>query len=223
MSTINETLRLLPPEARQEVIDYAEFIAQKYLKKESTIEVTWNGPYGWPGFESENNLRAIPPRPGVYLQTFQYQDGYLIYAAGITRRPVPMRFREHTRKYMNGEYNVLDIDAAQQGIRREIWHGWGYARKYREEFKKRQSIILDAVRKQLAGFCIFVADMERNPRVLERLEASIMHNLYQKPPPICDIPDRGMKLAPRWDEENKIIVKNNCTSLLYGLPVSLEI
>ena len=61
----------------------------------SSIEVTWNGPYGWPTFESENNLRPIPRNPGVYLQTFRYQDGYLIYAAGITRRPVPTRFREH--------------------------------------------------------------------------------------------------------------------------------
>jgi hypothetical protein len=109
---------------------------------EITIEVTWNGPYSWPAFESENNLCSIPKIPGVYLQTFSYQNGYLIYAAGLTRRPVPTRFREHTRRYMNGEYNVLDVTAVQQGIRREIWHGWDYARKHREEFEERKLIIL---------------------------------------------------------------------------------
>lgn len=39
----------------------------------TTIEVTWDGPYGWSGFESDNNLRPIPQIPGVYLQTFEYQ------------------------------------------------------------------------------------------------------------------------------------------------------
>lgn len=189
----------------------------------TTVEITWDRPYSWLGFESDNNLRPIPQTPGAYLQTFEYLCGYLIYAAGLTRRPVPTRFREHTRKYMNGEYNVLDIAVAQQGVRKEIWHGWGYARKHREEFKERNSIILDAVRKQLTGFRIFVADAGSQPRILERLEASIMINLYQQPSPICNIPDRGMQLAPRWDSENPIIVKNNCAAVLYGLPAFLEI
>jgi hypothetical protein len=34
MAAINETLKLLPPQARQEVVDFVEFIAQKYLKKQ---------------------------------------------------------------------------------------------------------------------------------------------------------------------------------------------
>jgi hypothetical protein len=189
----------------------------------TTIEVTWKGPYGWPGFERANNLRPIPDMPGVYLQTFKYQGGYLIYAAGITRRPAPTRFRDHTRKYMNGEYNVLDINAAQQGVRKEVWHGWGYARGHREEFEERKSIIVDAVRKQLAEFRIFVGDVGIQPRILERIESSIMRNLYQQPSPICDIPDKGMQLAPRWDSENQIIVKSNFVAVLHGLPAFLEI
>ena len=194
------------------------------VDQETTIEVTWDGPYGWPAFESKNSLPPIPKTSGVYLQTFNYQGGYLIYSAGLTRRPVPTRFREHTRHYMNGEYNVLDIAAAQQGIRKEIWHGWGHAREHQAEFEERKSIILDAVREQLTGFCIFVADMGGAPRILERLEASIMNNLwYKQPPPICDIPDRGMQLSARWNSENPIIIKNNCAAILHGLPTFLEI
>ncbi len=168
----------------------------------------------------------IPKIPGVYLQTFEHQGGYLIYAAGLTRRPAPIRFRAHTRKYLNGEYNVLDTSAAQQGVRREIWHGWGYARKHREEFEERKPTILDAVRKQLVGFRIFIThtvDLSKEERVLERLEAAIMNNLYQQPSPICDIPDRGMHLVPRRNSENPIIVRNNCAALLHGLPAFLEI
>jgi hypothetical protein len=199
-------------------------------RKARTIEVRWDGPYKWPAFESENNLRPIPKVPGVYLQTFEYQGGYLIYAAGLTSESIPKRFKRHTRNYMNGEYNVLDIAAAQQGVRKRIWHGWTYARKHREEFEERKSIILDAVRKQLAGFRIFVTDMgmepsvlKREPRVLYRLEAAIMDNLYQQASPICDIPDRGMNLRRRKVSENPIIVRNNCAALLHGLPALLEI
>ncbi len=187
------------------------------------IEANWKGPFSWPKFEGRNQLDPIPPISGVYLQTFEYQSGYLIYAAGLTRRSVPERFEEHTRKYMNGEYNVLDIDAVQQGIRQEIWHGWGYAREHREEFKEREVVILDAVCKQLAGFRIFVADIGDQPRILERLEAAIMEHLYQQLSPVCDIPDRGMHLAARWDSEKSIVVKNYCVTNIYGLPGLLEI
>ena len=194
-----------------------------YDYKSTEIKVKWDGPYSWPGYESENNLRPIPKISGIYLQTFEYKGGYLIYAAGITRRTIPERFREHTPKYMNGEYNVLDIAEAQHGTRREIWHGWVEGKKHREEFELQKSIILDAVRRQLAGFCIFVADIGTEPRILERLEASIMSNLYKQASPICDIPDKGMHLEPHRKTENKIIVNHNCAFVLHGLPASLEI
>jgi hypothetical protein len=189
----------------------------------TSIEAVWDGPYGWPGFARDQNLDPIPQLPGIYLWTFKYQSGYLVYAAGITRRPIPMRFREHTRKYMNGEYNVLDVASVQQGIRKEIWHGWGYAREHREEFEARKAIVLEAVHRQLAEFRIFIASVGKEPRILERLEAAIMNNLYQQPAPISDIPDRGMRLAPCWESEEPIVVRNNCHVVLHGLPAFLEI
>jgi hypothetical protein len=62
------------------------------------------------------------------------------------------------RRSVHGEYNVLDIMAAQQGIRKEMWHGWGYGRTQQAEFEERKPLILDPVRKQLVGFRIFVTD-----------------------------------------------------------------
>jgi hypothetical protein len=188
-----------------------------------TIQATWNGPYSWPTFEEDNGLQALPKLPGLYLQTFDYSNGYMIYAAGLTRRPVPARFKEHTHKYMNGKYNVLDIHAAQQGIRKEIWHGWGYAKEHRDEFDERKIEIIDAVQKELEGFRIFVADVGEGPRILERLEASIMENLYRQPSPFCDIPDKGMFLSPRWDSEKPIVIENDCQETIHGLPRRLEI
>ena len=79
------------------------------------------------------------------------------------------------------------------------------------------------VRKQLAGFRIFSTDVSPQPRILERIEAAIMNNLYQHPLPFCDIPDRGMHLEPRRISENRIIAKNKCPVILRGLPTYLEI
>lgn len=186
--------------------------------KEKTIEAFWEGPFSWPGYEKENNLLPIPEKPGIYLQTFKYYDGFLIYAAGITLRTILKRFGEHTRNYLNGEYNVLDIGSAERGIRKEIWHGWGYARENREEFEEKKGLIQEAVHKQLSGFSIFTCNIGRERRVLERLEASIMNSVYNGPGPICDFPDRGMYLSSRWDSEKPIIVKNITPEKIYGLP-----
>jgi hypothetical protein len=189
------------------------------------IKIEWLGPYGWPKFEGD--LPSIPKVPGVYLLTIEYQNGYLIYAAGITRRPMQKRFREHTREYMDGVYNVLDIVAMKAGFRKEVWHGfWMTKKRPREklaEYKEEQLKIQEAVRKQLAGFRIFAADIGTKKRILERLEAAIMENLYKQPMPLCEIPDRGMKLTPRRKSEIPIIVKNKCSVVLHGLPACIEI
>jgi hypothetical protein len=37
MITIDETLKMLPPEAKQEVVDFAEFVAKKYIKSKRKV------------------------------------------------------------------------------------------------------------------------------------------------------------------------------------------
>jgi hypothetical protein len=193
------------------------------VKHKPVIDVSWTGPYAWPGFESKTKLPPIPKHSGVYLQTAEYLNGYLIYAAGITRRPIPTRFREHTHKYLSGDYNVLDIAAMKRGKRKEIWHGWGWSPEKRLEFERRKQIIIEAAQKQLEGFRIFVADIGNQPRILERLEASIMDWLDEQPSPFCDIPDEGMMLSRRWETELVIVAKNICAETLHRLPDRLEI
>lgn len=57
-------------------------------EKETSIEIKWTGPYGWPGFESENELPSIPGIPGIYLWTFEYKDGYVIYVDTIGQQRI---------------------------------------------------------------------------------------------------------------------------------------
>ena len=190
------------------------------------IDVEWLGPFGWPKLGGK--LKPLPKTQGVYLLTVEYQNGFLIYAAGVTGRPMPERFDEHTREYMKGTYNVLDIVAMKAGFRKEVWHGFwmGKNRSHEKQanFKKKQSKISNAARKQLTGFRIFTAAIS-NKRRRERLEEAIMDCLYKQPMPLCDLPDRGMMLSKSKPSETPLIVKNKikCSLALYGLPDCLEI
>ena len=187
----------------------------------ATLDVDWTGPYRWPGYSPA--LPGLPSHPGVYLLTVDYGDGYLIYGVGLTRRPMAARFAEHTRSHLAGDYHVLDLAAVQRGTRTEIWQGWDWSPRKRAAFQKRKSEILRAVRNQLSGFRIFVANITARQRILERVESAIMNTLYSLPAPLCDIPDKGMLLMPRWKSEKPMLTINHFSAHLYGLPKELEI
>jgi hypothetical protein len=70
------------------------------------MHVSWSGPHAWPRFESANGLSPLPSHSGVYLLSFEHQDGNILYAAGLTGRPFRERFVEHTREYMASRYKA---------------------------------------------------------------------------------------------------------------------
>jgi hypothetical protein len=184
-------------------------------------ELMWDGPFSWVGYEMHNNLDAIPETEGIYLWTFGYSKGYLVYAAGITNS-TRKRFRSHTNKYKKGEYTVLDVNAAAKGERQEIWHGWGYEKEHQDEYNVRKTEITKAVDEQLKSFRVFIAKVA-DKRVRERFEAAIMHSIYYCKEPWAEVADRGMFLKGRYNCEIPIVIKNISKSIIYGLPETLEI
>jgi hypothetical protein len=186
------------------------------------LELKWQGPYSWPGLTTPQ-LPPTPNLPGVYLQTFPYLDGFLVYAAGITRRPISKRLREHTRKYLSGDYTILDVAAAGRGKRLEHWHGWGWTAEKRREYETRRVELERLAAEQLQGFRLFVAAPLSAPRLLERIEAAIMKAVYAAAPPVCDLADRGMQLSARWPMEEAILVTNQSGAPLYGVPPRMEV
>lgn len=188
------------------------------------VEARWQGPFGWPGLSA--GLPAPPNLPGVYLLTVDYRQGFLIFAAGITRRSIAARLREHTRKYREGVYNVLDAEALRAGKRLLVWQGyWMKPRKPDRvvEFETRKAEVGAAVDAQLEAFRVFVANITVEGRILERLEAAIMEHLYRQMSPFCDVPDRGMMLAPRRQAEAEIEVFNRASVVLHTLPETMLI
>lgn len=184
-------------------------------------EIEWQGPFSWIGYENQNNLNKIPDTEGIYLWTFQYKDGYLIYCAGITKS-TKKRFRQHTLEYKSGNYTVFNVNDAEQGKRVEIWHGWSYARTHREEFTERKEEILNAVEEQLKSFRVFVAQI-LDKRERARFEAAIMNNIYCSTESWAELADRGMALSKRRRDEVPIIIRNISNVKFYGLSETLEI
>jgi hypothetical protein len=195
------------------------------------IDVTWRGPFTWPGKVGINGLKDLENCEysslcGVYLWTVKYRSGYLIYAAGYTKRPFLTRFREHTRAHRDGFFTVFDMEAMQTGRRKEIWHGFFTKKRPLERdkmFLRRRSEIEEAVQNQLSKFRVFLAPLNRETRILKRFEGSIMTSLYKAPIPFSTIPDKGMSLSLRWEAEKPILVRNMSAYKLYGLPDELEI
>lgn len=196
----------------------------------SDIVLRWEGPFRWPGrdFQGEGkslNDATVALNCGVYLWTVEHCDGYLIYTAGITRRSFVKRLREHTRAYLTGVYTIFDVPSLRTGIRKEIWPGFWFKRKTvdrQHEYENRFGEIHIAAKELLANYRVFVAPIDPRPRLLERIEAAIMNVLYIAPGPASRIPDRGMALAPRWHDEQPILVHNTTSVLLYGLPSEFE-
>ena len=182
----------------------------------TTIPLDVLGPFGWPRFEG--TATPLPEMPGVYLMTVPYQDGFLPYGVGITRRTVRKRFVEHTRSYMNGEYNVLELKSAQRGVREVYWKGWGWSPEKRTAFETLRESIESAARAQMLATKIFVLETGTSPRMLERLEAAIANQYYRQSDTLFD---RGMLRMPRWTTEEPLIAQFSQVSIIVGLPETL--
>ena len=184
-------------------------------------DLLWHGPYAWPGYEQVSQLQPVPDRAAVYLFTFEYVDGFIVRSVGVTNS-LKRRLAEHTRNFKNGSYTVLDVYAAKNGVRKEWWHGWEYAKMHRDIFLDNKEIILELVESELMAYRLFIGEMA-DRRKRERMEAAILINAYHSMDSVYDLIDRGMALKGRNNFEIPILIKNSCSYKLYGISDWLEI
>jgi hypothetical protein len=184
-------------------------------------DVLWQGPFSWPGFEQINELDIVPDIAGVYLFTFEYKNGYILRSAGHTNS-IKRRFYQHKREYMSGRYTVLDVESANNGERKEIWHGWHYAKEHKDEFLNHKDYILSSVENELASYRLFITEIT-DKRKQERIEFAIIRDAYFSKERWGDLVDGGMALRGRFNYEIPIEVKNICSHKIYGIPETFEI
>ena len=92
-----------------------------------------------------------------------------------------------------------------------------------EDFLRRASEIKAATKCWLDGYRVFVAPLNVERRVRERIEAGLMAAFMKSEPPVCDMPDQGMSLSSRWPSETSIFVRNVSSERILGLPSEMEV
>jgi hypothetical protein len=181
----------------------------------------WQGPFSWPGYRALQAPPEMPDGAGVYLMTFEQNDGHILRSAGVTLA-MRRRLREHERLYLRGDYTILDVEAARAGIRREHWHGWGYAKSNPALRATHIDFIRAAACQELTAYRLFIAP-ETDMRRRERIEFAILHAAYASRQPWGDLVDGGMSLRGRGNDEMPVRLINTSAAPIHGMPVEMEI
>lgn len=176
----------------------------------SVLELQVIGPFSW-----LLNAADAPPRIfdipesrkcGVYLFTVPTAPGNLIYWVGQTSQPIRARLATHSREFLAGTYNVLDMPDLHGGKRTVLWRGLWWrkdsADRY-EEYLLQVANVAPLTLAQLRATRIYVIPTAKDRRFLARLEARIVNTLYADTN-VGSILDRGYSLSPRRHDETPI-------------------
>lgn len=192
------------------------------------MELEVIGPFSWLSSSADAPPRifdvSASTKCGVYLFTVPMAKSRLIYWVGQTSQPVRARLATHSREFLAGTYNVLDMAELREGKRTVLWQGLWWrkdsADRY-EEYLLNAGKVAPLTLEQLQVTHIYVIPTPKNRRLLARLEASIVNTLYADPE-VGMILDRGYSLSPRWKTEDPIQIRLIGPSFR-GLPSVLDV
>lgn len=98
------------------------------------------GPFSWIPESSDAPPRIFDApesrKCGVYLFTVSTAEGFLIYWAGQTSQPVRTRLATHSREFLAGTYNVLDVSHLCEGKRTVLWKGLWWRKDSCERYEE---------------------------------------------------------------------------------------
>lgn len=196
------------------------------MNKEVERIVTFQGPYC---FFKNGDFPAIFSIPvenqkGVYIWTISVGDKELVHYIGITGRTFGERMEEHIKGYLSGtdKYAIFDPENLKKGRLVRVWDGlWRGAEA--EIFIKRYAILFPKILKLLKSFRIYVAPLEYDARLLERIEAALAGHLYAQEGSIGKILEPGIRYKKRKENENPVLVEVKYNNRIIGLPPKLEV
>ena len=165
-------------------------------------------------------------KSGVYIWTVPFKNKELIHYVGMTTRAFRQRMKEHLKEYLSGEYGINDPVELQRGRRMRVWDGL-YRGANIEDFIKKHDQFFSKLVSILNIYKIYVAQLDYEARLLERIEAAIAENLFKQGGVVGDFqePDARphyIKMRSKRDERIEP-VKLNYPKTLLGLPKILEV
>lgn len=181
--------------------------------------VKWYGPFEWYG---ENSIFSHPlgEEGGIYLFTAPFEGKHLIYYVGETGRSFIQRFLEHTQAYLSGLSRVYEPTEFVKGKKVFAWEGmWNtYTRPKRMvEFLNRHVKLSPIILRFLQCMRVFIAPLNEDKRIIERIEAAIHHRLDEQAGIIGTFQDDDIRYRSKRDDEEPIIIKMSQTESLLGI------
>jgi hypothetical protein len=165
------------------------------------ISIEWHGPYSFVDCEAENIFgHALGSKAGIYLFTIPYNGKFLVYYVGETGASFANRLLQHVQNYLNGFYRVFEPSEFSQGKKVLIWGGmWKANRKDPKlisDFLEQQTVLSPKIVKLIEQFRIFLAPIECNKRLRERVESAIAKSLNEKDGLMGDFQDKDVRYRP---------------------------
>lgn len=195
---------------------------------ENLLSVNWYGPYNLIDQEVENVFTCLmSQKKGVYLFTIPFEGKYLVYYVGETGTSFANRLLQHVQSYLNGFYRVFDPEMFGKGKKILIWDGmWKPDRRKPKlicDFIDRQPELNPKILLFLKQFRIFLAPIDEEKRIIERLEAEIARSINQQEGIVGRFQDNDIRYRPTRTNEEKFRVFFDFTQPIMGLSQQLSI
>lgn len=192
------------------------------MNKSVKKDITFYGPYAFLKTNGLLSIFELSLKKGVYVWTVPFNNKELIHYVGITDRTFGERMAEHLKGYLSGEYGINDPRELQKGRRVRIWNGlWRGADI--EDFKKRHNELFPKMLSLLKIYKIYVAPLDCEIRLMERIEAAIANHLYGQDGVVGNFQEIEIRYKKRKESEEPVIVKLKYNSKIIGLPQILKV
>ena len=149
------------------------------MKNDTPKTISFRGPYGFLKSEKYPSIFKSSLKKGIYIWTVLFGKNGLIHYIGMTKRQFKVRIMEHFKGYLSGEYGIHDPEELQKGKSVLIWKGlWRGADI--EDFIKQHNVLFPKLLSQIKLYKIYVAPLDCEIRLIERMEAAISDYLCKQ-------------------------------------------
>jgi hypothetical protein len=192
------------------------------------LSVRWYGPYSFVKSEDQNIFTCLMgEKKGVYLFTIPFEGKYLVYYVGETGDSFANRLLQHVQSYLNGFYRIFDPEEFVKGRKVLLWGGmWKTDRrepKLISDFIDRQTELAPKILLQLKRFRIFLAPIDEDKRIIERVEAEIARSLNQQEGLIGGFQDKDVRYRPTRPNEQRFKVIMTFSNPIMGLSQEVSV
>ncbi len=192
------------------------------------LKINWYGPYSFVKSEDENVFTcSMGDKKGVYLFTIPFEGKYLVYYVGETGTSFVMRLLQHVQSYLNGFYRVFDPEEFAKGRKNLLWGGmWKTDRREPKlicDFIKMNAELAPKILKFIEQFRIFLAPINEEKRIIERVEAEIARSMNQQEGIVGCFQDKDIRYRPTRPDEQQFRVVMAFSQQIMGLNKELVV